>query len=294
MAILFPCKLEPKAASVFSYLKDLAAFHKEELTILYTYEDYYLRRMFGTSKVKKFAWNKLRVFGKGRSKQVPSHVILRLRSGKLKEQTSLALQKGIYTVIVRNNESFDYYFKKNNLASLKNREGNCQTLFVPYNRKWQVPKNILVFGGNIQSLKTIEQQQVLSLGIQYNCNLHYLYPEVDGESWAFNSKPLTANRLIFEKKFPADNTKEVMTNYLRDNEIDFIVLSNDSLNLFAEWVRHRRPGKELKRTVLLLKNPKMTKPKSMFESFMPKTWTKRTITDLPEESYNPKESKDDQ
>ena len=287
MAILYPCKLEPKAASIFSYLKDLANFHKEELTILYTYEDYYLRRMFGTSKVKKFAWNKLRVFGKGQEKQVPSHVILRLRSGKLKEQTSLALQKEIYTVIARSNEDFDYYFRKNNLASLKNREGDCQTLFIPYNKKWSPPKNILVFGGDIQSLDAIEQQQVLSLGIQYNCNLHYLNPEEDGESWTYDSKPLTANRFIYEKKFPADNTSEVITEYLRSNNIDFMVLSNSALHLFEEWVKGRRSGKEINRTILLLKNPKKAQTKSMFESLIPKTWSKRTSTNPPGETYNP-------
>jgi hypothetical protein len=295
MAILFPCKLEPKAASVYSYLKDLANFHKEELTILYTYEDYYFRRMFGTSKVKKFAWNKLRVFGKGREKQVPSHVILRLRSGKLKEQTSLALQKETYTVLAQNNEQFEYYFRKGNLINLKNREGNCQLIFIPYNKKWQTPKNILIFGGDIQSLNALEQQQILSLGIQYNCNLHYLNPEEEGESWTFNSKPLTADRLIYEKSFPSENTIEVMGDYLINNEIDFVILSNQGMDLFEDWVKTLRPNQELNRTVLLLKNPKKSETKRRFENFLPKTWNKKPSTGSPhEEPYNPKELKDDQ
>jgi hypothetical protein len=290
MAILFPSKLEPKAASVFSYLKDLADFHKEELTILYTYEDYYLRRVFGTSKVKKFAWNKLRVFGKGSEKQVPSHVILRHRSGKLEEQTSLALQKNVYTVQAADNEQFNFFFRKNNTARLKNREGNCQMLFIPYNKKWKTPENILIFGGDIQSLDAIEQQQILSLGIQYNCNLHYLNPEEDSESWAFHSKPLTADRLIYEKKFPADNHLEVFSDYLRNNPIDFIILSNTAIDLFENWAKTLRSNQEINKTILLLKNPKKTQTKSVFENLIPKTWTKRTAAGSPPgEIYNPKE-----
>ena len=66
-----------------------------------------------------------------------------------------------------------------------------------------------------------------------------------------------------------------------------MVLSNSALNLFEEWVLSRRPGKEISRTVLLLKNPKKAQTKSMFENLIPKTWSKKSSTNPPEESHNP-------
>ncbi len=61
-------------------------------------------------------------------------------------------------------------------------------------------------------------------------------------------------------------------------------------DLFENWAKTLRSNQEINKPILLLKNPKKTQTKSVFENLIPKTWTKRTAAGSPpEETYNPKE-----
>ena len=292
MAVLFPSKLGPDAQHTFQFLKDFTSFNQEELTILYTYEDsYYFKRMFWGSKLKKFAWNKLLVFAKGREKSAPGHVKLRLRPGKLKEQITVASQKNKYSAIAFGHKDFQFFFKKKNVAALKNLEYKGPCLFINKGIKWQAPKNIMVVGGDLESLSLDEQQRILGYGIKYDANIHYINPTDDEESWSFDTKTLTTDKALYQKSFPASSFNAVVKEYIDLKKIDFIVVPHRGIDHFVNWI-DMNSEMSINYPILVLKNIKKGQSKRIFDNFLPKTWSRKTTPSPQEDNlYIPGEEK---
>lgn len=275
MPILFPCKLEPNTRGVYNYLVTFAASRQEEVTLLYTYDDYYLRRVFGTSKIKKYAWNKMLVYAREHEKQVPNHVILKLRSGYLDDQVKYNLQKDAFSILAVGPEKFQELIKPaSDLVYKGLKKNNYQILCLPDpDIKYAVPKNILVIGSSLTHAETEEQQQILSLGIQKEANIHYLDGQIDGEQWSYESKPLTSTQMLFEKTFPHEAYEQVLDQYIKDKKIDFIAVCQKGIDAFTDWI-NRKADKNIKMPVLFLKFDQKQKAKSRFDSILsrlPKT-----------------------
>jgi len=275
MPILFPCKLEPNSRGVYNYLVTFAASGQEEVTLLYTYDDYYLRRVFGTSKIKKYAWNKMLVYAREQEKQVPNHVILKLRSGYLDDQVKYNLQKDAFNILAVGPEKFQELIKPaSDLVYKGLKKNNYQILCLPDpDIKYTVPKNILVIGSSLTHAEPEEQQQILSLGIQKEANIHYLDGQLDGEQWSYKSKPLTSTQMLFEKTFPHEAYGQVLDQYIKDKKIDFIAVCQKGIDAFTEWI-YRKTDKSTKMPVLFLKYDQKQKAMSRFDSILsrlPKT-----------------------
>ena len=216
-------------------------------------------------------------YAREQEKQVPNHVILKLRSGYLDDQVKYNLQKDAFNILAVGPVNFQELVKPTSDLVYKGLKKNkYQILCLPDpDIKYKVPKNILVIGSSLKHAEPDEQQQILSLGIQKEANIHYLDGQIDGEQWSYESKPLTNTQMLFEKIFPHEAYGEVLDQYIKDKKIDFVAVCQKGIDAFKEWINHKE-DKNIKMPVLFLRYDQKQKAKSRFDSILsrlPKTKT---------------------
>ena len=234
--ILFPSDLSQTSRKAFQFAEAFAKAIQFDLTLLYTYhaeETYYLKRLLWSSRLKKFAWNKMLIFARTKEKEVPNHVKLRLRKGKLNEHINQAVRRKAYKMVAYDMDKFNHLFYNQDDQSFVKPLFRNPILLSPKNGPFIAPRNILVLDEDYESINKKIQQEILGLSLKFKANIHYVKANEQDE-WSFKKEHLSRGINLVQKSVPSDILVSTLLSYMLEKSIGMVLVGSKGRSFLGE------------------------------------------------------------
>ncbi|MCB0677319.1 MAG: universal stress protein [Saprospiraceae bacterium] len=239
--MLFPSDFSDVSKKAFHYTLDFARAIRSELTVLHSQaSDSYVRRFLFHRWQRHQIWQNFADFCRDEQGQIPPDVSLMIRRGSLEDQIDLACQsKNFRYIAIGKDHSYRSFLPSpGSKTSRLIANTYCPVLIVPSQVHYQGISNILIVDAHYRQMENAVQENILSLGLRFQANLHYLNIHHAPASWEFSKEAFTNNQnYLVQKTIPADLAAEELLEYIREQQIDLLVMLTKRRELYEQLFR---------------------------------------------------------
>lgn len=231
--LLLPTDFSDISHNAYRFSRSFAHAMSADITVMHACESR-LNRFWLPRKKHDAVSQQLTEFIRDDDGSVPEDVHLMIRRGKLDEVVSAACMAGQFRYLVIGKKHSYNTFPKLNGTKTNQLFANahCPVLVVPAGSGFDGIENILVIGGQYRSIDSSIQENILSLSLRFDSNLHYLNFTPEPLAWEFNQETLNKKNFLIQKSIPEELEAEGILDYIQDNAIDLIVMMRSRQKTF--------------------------------------------------------------